>query len=361
MLRLVGVGALGNMLSPAARHLSDDNCPGSFIRIYDRNPLNVNRQQRREQWIKQGATLVTTSEDLIKKKDFDGIFICAGKNGDDIPLIKKFIRLINQYFPSGKKPFIVHLSTVSVEFVEAAYKACQSNGVDYVNYPLTGGAKGALNATMLILASGNRDLYERLAPVLSKLGQPRYFGKEVSVGAKVKLISHVLVFNGLLGICTALALQTKSIPLDPLSQTALFDFMNQGAGGTRQWDVALRQAVSDQIWDAGFLLPHAAIDAIYTADLLIKNKIPAITIFPILYIASVFSFLLQQEENKTKATQSLLKWILNPSCALEKFIASSQHVDPSIFMKNVINSFPQTIRQKIHLEVCQEDFLEYSL
>jgi 3-hydroxyisobutyrate dehydrogenase len=152
MLRLVGIGALGNMLSPAAYHLGGVNRPGSFSRIHDRNPLNVNRQQRREAWLAHGADLVTSYADLIKDKDFDGIFICAGKNGDDVSIIREVVKLVNHQFNEGKKPFIVHFSTLSVEFVAAAFAACATNNIDYVNYPLTGGANGAAKGTMLILA-----------------------------------------------------------------------------------------------------------------------------------------------------------------------------------------------------------------
>ena len=54
---------------------------------------------------------------------------------------------------------------------------------------------------MLILASGDQALYERLEATLKVLGRPKYFGPSVSAGAETKLIGQHLVFDGCTGIC----------------------------------------------------------------------------------------------------------------------------------------------------------------
>lgn len=357
MLRLVGIGALGNMLSPAASHLSKENSVGRFLRIYDRNPNNPNRQQRREKWLTHGATLVNTYENLFKNIDIDGVVICAGKNGDDLQILSQVIPLICHYFPTGKRPFILHCSTVSVEFVQAAFKACEKMSIQYANYPLTGGVKGAEAGTMLILASGQKKLFERLCPVLNYLGKPQYFDSDVAAAAKVKLIGHLLVFNGILGISTGIALQKKSLHLAEQSTTDFFDFLNQGSGGTRQWDVALRQGVNQEIWDSGFLLPHAAIDAIYTADLLIKYHLPIFCIIPILQLAASFSFLMQQS-TQPLATQVLLKGILEMPKDLTDYINGCQDVDPKKYLDNVIKILPPTFQEKVKLDIEVADFMD---
>jgi 3-hydroxyisobutyrate dehydrogenase-like beta-hydroxyacid dehydrogenase len=355
MLRLVGIGALGNMLSPAAYHLNKES-EARFIRIYDRNPLNPDREERRKAWRMHGANLVSTYEQLISPVDFEGIVVCVGKNGDDVKILTQIISLVRQYFSESKRPFILHCSTVSLEFVTAAYSACEKNHITYLNYPLTGGEKGAQNATMLILASGDEGRFKQLKPFLQCLGRPKYFSQQIDAAAKVKLISHLMVFNGLIGISSAVAMQTKSLNLTDMTQEAFFDFLNQGGGGTRQWDVTMKQAVGDDNWLAGFLLPHATIDAIYTADFLIKYNMPSIIIYPILQLATAFSFLMNNGYRQA-ATQSILKALLETPVELEQFALRYEDVNTKKFLQNIGDSLPSDMKNKVKLDISTHDFL----
>ncbi|MBA2653578.1 MAG: NAD(P)-dependent oxidoreductase [Gammaproteobacteria bacterium] len=356
MLRLAGIGALGNMLSHSAMHLLGENSPARFLRIYDRNPVDITKAHRREAWQVHGAKLVSSYEELIQGGDLEGIIICGGKNGDDISIFTQVINQINQHYPDDNKPFILHFSTVSVEFVESANKACYHHKIEYANYPLTGGVKGAETATMLVLASGAKSLYERLEPLLRKIGKPNYYGEEVSMGAKVKLIGHLMVFNGLMGITSAAALQNKSLKLSLQTEEEFFNFLNQGAGGTRQWDITLKQAIVEGVWDKGFLLVHAAIDAIYTADLLIKYHMPAISIYPILQISTAFSFLVDQYGPQI-ATQSLLKAMVASPGALDEFTRRFQDIDIQAFLENSIKALPGSLQEKVKLRITEQDFV----
>ena len=70
----------------------------------------------------------------------------------------------------------MHMSTVSAGFTVAAHAFCTQLGIGYVNYPLTGGPLGAQLGGghpngMLIQASGDQGLYERLEPTLKVLGR----------------------------------------------------------------------------------------------------------------------------------------------------------------------------------------------
>ena len=163
----------------------------------------------------------------------------------------------------------------------------QRLGVGYVNYPLTGGPLGAQLGGghpngMLILASGDQDIYGRLEPTLEVLGRPRNYGASVSAGAETKLIGQHLVFNGCTGICTGAALYAECFADGAMGgegQGAYFDFLNGGAGGTRQWDVALSKGVKDDDWGTGFSIRHAVVDAIYAAKLA-QEKGPVAAVHP---------------------------------------------------------------------------------
>ena len=92
-LRLVGIGGMGLMLSPSARHLQAGG-PAKFLRIHDRGTQDDRRNACREAWKAHGADVVTDYQTLIGDGDFDGVVICAGKNGDDCDIFRAIVPLM---------------------------------------------------------------------------------------------------------------------------------------------------------------------------------------------------------------------------------------------------------------------------
>jgi 3-hydroxyisobutyrate dehydrogenase-like beta-hydroxyacid dehydrogenase len=351
-MELVGIGGLGLMLSPSARHLKPGG-PARFLRIHDRGTRDARRDACRRQWEEHGARLVHRFEDLILDGDFDGIVICAGKNGDDAGIIRSIVPLIKK--TRRGFPFILHLSTVSSGFVKAAHDHLNTLGIDYANYPLTGGPLGAEAGSMLILASGEPSLYRRLEPTLETIGNPRFFGPRVTAGAEAKLIGQLMVFNGLMGICSAAALKAECFEEDLTGseQGAFFDFLNAGAGGTRQWDVALSKGIRDNVWDQGFMIHHAVVDAIYAAELCRERGLPDVTIMPVMGVALTFAYLLMKHKGIPLATHAIAGEMLRKN-ARDMDVFLKQHLDYRDIgscIRNCIEVLPLGVKKSVMLDM----------
>ncbi len=364
MLKLAYVGGLGLMAGPASTHLKPEG-PARVLRVHDRGTPGAQKDAFREAWKAHGAELVPTFDALIGDGQLDGVVVCCGKNGDDAPIIAELTRLMQARCPGT--PFIVHMSTVSAGFTVAAHAFCQQAGVTYVNYPLTGGPLGAQVGGghpqgMLILASGDRLLYDRLEPMLKLLGRPRYFGESVSAGAETKLIGQHLVFNGCIGICTGAALHAECFANGALGgprQAEYFDFLNGGAGGTRQWDVALSKGVKEDDWGTGFNVRHAVVDAIYAARLAQEKGLPRLSVQPMTDVALAFSYLLHKYPEQPVATHAIARELVGRSAReLDAFM--SQHgalaADVDACLNNCIDSLPASVQQTVLLDVSVEDF-----
>lgn len=356
-LKLVGIGGLGLMLSPSAKHLKADG-PARFLRIHDRGTQDARRDACRKSWQEHGAELVSDYEQLIGDGEFDGIVICAGKNGDDLEIMQSVVPIVKR--AEKGFPFIIHLSTVSAGFVKAAHDYLNSLGFDYSNYPLTGGPAGAEAGSMLILASGNPSLYEKIEPTLQVIGTPKFFGTRVTAGAEVKLIGQLMVFNGLVGICSAAALKAECFEEELVGsdQSAFFDFLNGGAGGTRQWDVALSKGVRDNVWEQGFMIHHAVVDAIYAAELCRVRGLPSFTILPILSTALSFAYLLKKYEGVTLATHAIVKEMLRQNSRhIDAFHQSNiDYLDTKSSIQKCINVLPQEVKESVLLEIDESSF-----
>jgi 3-hydroxyisobutyrate dehydrogenase len=358
MLKLAYVGGLGLMAGPASIHLTPQET-AQVLRVHDRGTPGKQRDSFRAAWREHGAELVPDFDRLVGPGEIDGVVVCAGKNGDDLPLIAQLARLLQARCQS--RPFILHLSTVSPAFALNASSFCQNSQVDYANYPLTGGPLGAMLGGadakgMLILASGPEALYQRLLPMLRKLGHPRYFGASDSAGAVTKLIGQHLVFNGLNGVTAAAALHSAFFNEGKLGgdeQADYLSFLNGGAGGTRQWDVALKKGVAEGVWDAGFNIRHAVVDAIYAAQLAIDNGLPRFAIQSIINTAFAFSFVLERYPQQSLATHAIAREMLGSSAVeLDRFMEDNAAfaANPGDSLAACIDSLPEQVRESVVLE-----------
>ena len=364
MLRLLYVGGLGMMAGPAAIHLTPAET-AQVLRVHDRGKPGRQRDRFRSVWQEHGAELVPDFDQLIGDGEIDGVVVCAGKNGDDLPLIAQLVSLLSAR--CAARPFLLHLSTVSPSFSQTAFRFCIDSGVDYANYPLTGGPLGAMLGGadpkgMLILASGEESIYQRLLPLLNKLGHPRYFGTEPSAGAVTKLIGQHLVFNGLAGISTAAALHSEyfnGAVLGGEAQGEYLGFLNGGAGGTRQWEVALKKGVTEDAWDAGFYIQHAVVDAIYAARLGMDCGLPRFAIQSVINIAFAFSFLLQRYPQETLATHAIAREMLKSNAGeLDRFMEDNGAFDgtPNDGLEACIGTLPERVRASVLLDPSLEYF-----
>ena len=93
-LRLIGIGGLGKMLGPSSTHLQASSAV-TYLRMYDRGTRGNFRDACREAWKQSGTALVSTYKELIGDGEFEGLVICAGKNGDDYNIIKNIIPSIS--------------------------------------------------------------------------------------------------------------------------------------------------------------------------------------------------------------------------------------------------------------------------
>ncbi len=351
-LRVGVVGGLGLMASPMARHWRKVE-PVEVLRVHDRGTTGAFRDICRLAWKESDAELVDSLSALVGDGDLDGVIVCCGKNGDDLPIISELAQSLSRH---SQNAFICHMSTVSPAFVSAAHEFCASKQVRYVNYPLTGGAVGAENATMLILASGDQTLFEQLRPALSLLGKPRFFNENVTAASKVKLIGQVMVFNGLIGICSAAALHTVGLNEGKVggeTQGEFFDFLNAGAGGTRQWDLILATGIKRDVWDSPFFVRYAVVDAIYSAQLTIDEGVSWMAVEPMINSALVFSYIINRVD-RNLASHAILKALL-PEKARDLDDFMKENAGPSNDGKSAltkcVETLPDDIKRTVMLDI----------
>lgn len=357
-LRYGGIGLRGTMLGSAHKFSSGVESPAFCLRAYRRGPSSDPAKCSREAaWgpDAHGAIWVESYDELLGEKgSLDGIIFCGCKNNDG-DVIKSLVPRMREQ--CTENPFFVHFSTLGVEFVLRATSFCREQGVSYANVPLTGGPAGAEAGTMLMLASGDRDLYQRMLPFYHAIGTPMYCGKGAADGAATKLIGHLLVFNGLLGVAAAVALHAEYFQKGELGGQAQSEFFDMlacppAAGASRQYEVAMRKMMEEPaVYDAGFFIDHAVVDSYYLLDFCIKRGLSKVSISGAVVVALSLTYLVRNFEERLATHAIVREFVSKNREGIDAFV--DQHFslgDPQGSMDKGISLLPDSIRDTVQLD-----------
>ncbi len=119
----------------------------------------------------------------------------------------------------------VDFSTVDDVTANTIASQIVANGARYIEAPVSGTKKPAEDGTLIILAAGDRGLYDEVSPALDKLGKKRLFLGEVGQGARMKLVVNLIMGSMLTALSEGLALGLKG----GLDGAEILDVLDAGA------------------------------------------------------------------------------------------------------------------------------------
>jgi 3-hydroxyisobutyrate dehydrogenase-like beta-hydroxyacid dehydrogenase len=104
----------------------------------------------------------------------------------------------------------IDMSTVRPATSLREQEVFAKRGVDFLDAPVFGSKQGAGEAKLWIMAAGNKAIFEKVKPVLEKLGQTvHYFGKNGNAAA-MKLVGNLIVALELEALSEGLILAQKA-------------------------------------------------------------------------------------------------------------------------------------------------------
>jgi len=133
--------------------------------------------------------------------------------------------------------------------------AVSGKGGSFLEAPVSGSKKPAEDGTLIILASGDRQLFDRALPFLEKMGKKNLFLGELGRGAQMKLIVN-MTMGGMMAIfCEALALADKA----GLSSADLLEVIDAGAIANPMFRMKGAQ-IEQEMFSPAFPLKHMQKD-----------------------------------------------------------------------------------------------------
>lgn len=187
----VGTGIMG---FPMARHLIQ---AGYRVQAWNRTPQKAQRLRE------FGASVVTEVEDVMRNADVLVCMLSSGPSCDEI--------LLGEHgLIAGMRPgsLLIVMSSIPVETARNQAQQAAARGIAYVDAPVSGGEKGAIEATLAIMAGGTAEAYEQARPLLEKMGRPTHVGPAGS-GELAKLVNQMMVANNIASVAEAMLLAER--------------------------------------------------------------------------------------------------------------------------------------------------------
>ena len=169
---------LGNMGFPIAANLL--KAGHSVTTAVHRDPAPAQRLQE------LGGTVAASPAEALEGAEL--IFTIVPNDSALLGLLdERFLSAL----PVGS--VVVEMTSASAAAAEKAAALCAARGVSLLDAPVSGGVKGAANGTMSMLCAGDRDVFDRVTPVLRDIaGKLCYVGSQPGQGKIIKSLNNLL-------------------------------------------------------------------------------------------------------------------------------------------------------------------------
>jgi len=217
-----------------------------------------NRTKAKEDHLKaSGASVALTPAALIQQADVVILMVTNDKAIDDI------FRGNNGLLAAGASgKVIINMSTVSPAISKEMAAACAEQGNQYLDAPVSGSVKQAQDAQLVIMAGGDENTFEKVKPILEKIGRMALLVGNTGAGNTAKLVINTLLGIQAQGLTEAIVFAQRS----SISTTDLVALINNSALGSPFIKIK-GEALVNNNFNAMFSLSNIAKDLRLAKDI----------------------------------------------------------------------------------------------
>ncbi|MDD2581565.1 MAG: NAD(P)-dependent oxidoreductase [Desulfuromonadaceae bacterium] len=150
----------------------------------------------------------------------------------------------------------VDMSTVDVNTSLESARLTHEKGGLFLEAPVAGSRKPAEDATLTIMAAGDRELYELSLPALEKMGKKILYLGDTGKATRMKLANNLVMGGMLAALCEGVALASKS----GLDTAQLLEVLDSGAVSNPMFRLKGPQIGANREFPPAFPLKHMQKD-----------------------------------------------------------------------------------------------------
>ena len=279
----IGTGVMGESM---AGHLLD---AGHELFVYNRT------KSKTDNLVKRGATLLNEIKDAPEFAEVIFTMVGYPKDVEDVYLGE------NGLITTAKKGQVfVDMTTSSPSLAEKINTEFLKVGAYAFDLPVTGGDVGARNATLSIMAGGDKKVFEEVVlPLVEILGKSiTYFG-EAGKGQYAKLANQIAIATTMISVAESFKF-AKEVGLD---LDSFFKTVSTGSGGSFSM-TSYGPRILNEDFKPGFFTHHFIKDMKLALEECEKMDIK----LPGLETAYKIYNELEEEVRNTNGTQAISKW-----------------------------------------------------
>lgn len=209
----IGFIGLGIMGRPMAKNLIK---AGYKLAVYDRfAPV--------DDIIALGATKAVSNRDVASQCDLVITMLPNSPHVRDAILGKDGVC---EGIKSGA--VVVDMSSIAPAASKEVAAALKAKNVSFLDAPVSGGEPKAIDGTLAIMVGGEKAVFEKVKPVLEKMGSSVVLVGDTGAGNVTKLANQIIVALNIAAVSEAFTLATKA-GVDP---KAVFEAIKGGLAGS---------------------------------------------------------------------------------------------------------------------------------
>jgi len=222
------------------------------------------------------VTMVTDSPDVVAVARGDHGIFAAAKPGS----------------------IIIDMSTISPQVTRELAEEARAKGLFWLDAPVSGGEKGAIEGTLTIMVGGEAEALERARPVLDAMGKRiTHFGP-AGAGQSAKLCNQIMTAVNMLAVCEAITFGAKA----GLDLATLHQALTGGAANSWALEV-LGKKMIERDFKPAFMVKLQQKDLRLVLDAANANH----TSLPTASLAHQLFAVVEAEGRGDDGTQSLLR------------------------------------------------------
>lgn len=228
---IIGTGAMGK---PMAHNILKK--AGYSLIVYARHPEKVKDLEA------EGAKIVASPADVGQESDCIVLSLPFDPEVEEVVMGERGIL-------SGASPGTLILDTTTGTPGAAVHVAAVTarKGVGYLDAPISGGVKGAIEARLTFIVGGEKEGVEKAMPLMKQVGTNVYNVGPAGTGRAVKALNQIISALNTLTLCEAVVLGKKL----GVSPETFFEVLSKCAANSYHLQTKLPQFIIPGKFDAG--------------------------------------------------------------------------------------------------------------
>jgi 3-hydroxyisobutyrate dehydrogenase len=254
-LKRVGFIGLGVMGKPMAINLLRAGYP---LTVWNRTKSKMG------ELIAMGAYGASSPKEVAERSDVVITMVTDSPDVEDVILGPNGVI-------HGARPglIVIDMSTISPKVTRRIADELSKKGVKMLDAPVSGGERGAREATLSIMVGGPREAFEECLPILETLGKKITYMGPTGMGQTAKLCNQVICALNIQAVCEGLMLGAKA----GLDLRRLLEAVSAGAASSWML-INLGPKMIERDFKPGFKIRHQQKDLRLALELAAELNLP---------------------------------------------------------------------------------------